>query len=64
MGFSVFFKVVQSCSLSSYISIQTFYLLTFGWKKEKANAKGNGDWHLRGSRFCKKDMRGFLSFTI
>jgi len=32
--------------------------------KEKANAKGNGDWHLRGSRFCKKDMRGFLSFAI
>ena len=32
--------------------------------KEKANAKGNGDWHLRNSRFSKKDMRGFLSFTI
>ena len=59
-----FFGVFGCCSLSSYISIQTFYLLTFEWKKEKANAKGNGDWHLRGSRFCKKDMRGFLSFTI
>ena len=58
------FGVFQSCSLSSYISIQTFYLLTFGWKKEKANAKGNGDWHLRNSRFCKKDMRGFLRFAI
>ena len=58
-----FFGVFGSCSLSSYISIQTFYLLTFVWIKEKANAKGNGDWHLRGSRFCKKDMRGFLSFT-
>ena len=31
--------------------------------KEKANAKGNGDWHLRESRFCKKVMRGFLSFA-
>ena len=33
-------------------------------EKRKANVKGNGDWHLRNSRFCKKDMRGFLSFTI
>jgi hypothetical protein len=33
-------------------------------EKEKANAKGNGDWLLRDSRFCKKDMRGFLSFAI
>ena len=45
-----FFGVFGSCSLSSYISIQTFYLLTFVWIKEKANAKGNGDWHLRKSR--------------
>ena len=58
-----FFGVFGSCSLSSYISIQTFYLLTFVWIKEKANAKGNGDWHLRESRFCKKGMRGFLSFA-
>jgi len=40
------------------------FLVTFVWIKEKANAKGNGDWHLRNSRFGKKDMRGFLSFTI
>ena len=32
-------------------------------EKRKTNAKGNGDWHLRNSRFCKKDMKGFLSFT-
>ena len=54
-----FFGVFGSCSLSSYISIQTFYLLTFVWIKEKANAKGNGDWHLRKSRvydFCYEEI--------
>ena len=48
------FGVFGCCSLSSYISIQTFYLLTFVWIKEKANAKGNGDWHLRKSRPAQK----------
>jgi len=30
--------------------------------KEKANAKGNGDWHLRNSRFCKKSYERIFKF--
>ena len=55
------FRIVVSLFL--YFNTDNFPV-TFVWIKEKANAKGNGDWHLRNSRFCKIVMRGFLSFTI
>ncbi len=37
--------------------------------KEKANAKGNGDWHLRNNSFpfvseCKKVVREFCKIPI
>jgi len=60
MGFWVFFKVAPSLLIFN----TDIFLVTFIWIKEKANAKGNGDWHLRNSRFCKKVMSGFFSFTI
>jgi len=50
MGFSVFSGVRPSLLIFN----TDIFLVTFVWIKEKANAKGNGDWHLRNSRFCKK----------
>lgn len=49
MGFSVFSEVAPSLLIFN----TDIFPVTFGWRKEKANAKGNGDWHLRESRFCK-----------
>ena len=50
MGFSVFSDVRPSLLIFN----TDIFLVTFVWIKEKANAKGNGDWHLRKSRFAQK----------
>lgn len=36
--------------------------LHLSYSKRKANAKGNGDWHLRGSRFLKKRYERIFKF--
>ena len=58
MGFSVFSEV----ALSLLIFNTDIFLVTFGWIKEKANAKGNGDWHLRKSRVCKNSYDEIFIF--
>lgn len=53
------FGVFQSCSLSSYISIQTFYLLTFGWKKEKQMSRVTATGICETADFAKKIWEDF-----
>ena len=57
-----FFGVFGSCSLSSYISIQTFYLLTFGWKKKKQMPRVTATGICERTD-CKKVMTEFCKNT-
>lgn len=58
-----FFGVFGSCSLSSYISIQTFYLLTFGWKKKKQMPRVTATGICERADLFKILMSKFLRFA-